>query len=217
MQTFEADSINLDFSGRNILSDVYLKMQTGEVVGLLGRNGQGKTCLMQILFGTLKPRFKSLRWNGIHLKTPYLSPGCMCYLPQFSFFPGTHVVRSAFDLLEVDYASFEQFCPEFKQSRDPFLLLSGGQKRLVETYLMIRSNTAFVMLDEPFTHLAPLQVERIKALIQEERGNKGFLISDHMFREMNGFCDRFYLISQGKTHPVEEPDKLIELGYVNSL
>ncbi|MHC2993727.1 hypothetical protein OB13_19890, partial [Pontibacter sp. HJ8] len=49
----EADSIQLEFDGRRILSDIHLKCETGGITGLLGRNGQGKSCLMKIIYGSL--------------------------------------------------------------------------------------------------------------------------------------------------------------------
>ena len=51
--TLEVDSIQLAFNNRRILSDIYLKCETGKITGLLGRNGQGKSCLMKIIYGTL--------------------------------------------------------------------------------------------------------------------------------------------------------------------
>ena len=61
----EADSIHLEFKGRRILSDIYLKCETGKITGLLGRNGEGKTCLMEIIYGTLKSE-KSVRFDNRH-------------------------------------------------------------------------------------------------------------------------------------------------------
>ena len=65
----EADGIQLAFDERNILTDIYIKCQTGKITGLLGRNGQGKSCLMEIIYGT-RPADKSVRIDdNIHLTT----------------------------------------------------------------------------------------------------------------------------------------------------
>ncbi len=60
----EADSIQLEFDGRKILSSIYLKCETGKITGLLGRNGQGKSCLMKIIYGILKCE-KSVRFDNV--------------------------------------------------------------------------------------------------------------------------------------------------------
>ena len=65
--TFEADSVQLEFGSKKILSDVYLKCETGQVTGILGRNGEGKSCLMNIIYGSLKPQNKSIRFNNVFL------------------------------------------------------------------------------------------------------------------------------------------------------
>ena len=55
IQTLEADSVILEFGNKRILQDVYVKCETNSITGLLGRNGAGKSCLMNIIYGTLKP------------------------------------------------------------------------------------------------------------------------------------------------------------------
>jgi len=81
----EVDGVSLNFSGRVILSDIYLKSETGKIIGLLGRNGQGKSCLMKIISGTLKAESRSIRFDG---KTVFELAGrsdLLVYLPQFNF------------------------------------------------------------------------------------------------------------------------------------
>ena len=63
----EADGIQLEFNGRKVLSDVYLKCETAKITGLLGRNGQGKSCLMNIIYGSL-PSEKSVRFDHVSIK-----------------------------------------------------------------------------------------------------------------------------------------------------
>jgi ABC-type sugar transport system ATPase subunit len=71
----EADSIQLEFNGRRILSDIYLKCETGRITGLLGRNGEGKSCLMQIIYGTLACE-KSVRIDGVSALSAYKHHTC---------------------------------------------------------------------------------------------------------------------------------------------
>ena len=69
------------------------------------------------------------------------------------------------------------------------------------------------MLDEPFTHISPLQIERIKKLLIAEKENKGFIISDHMFRHITDIADSIYLLNDGKLHLTESPEDIETLGY----
>src|ERR1700710_544598 len=82
----EADSIQLEFNGRKILSDIYLKCETGTITGLLGRNGQGKSCLMQIIYGTLNCE-KWVRITTLPKKNLSGFPKMLLSLPQFNFIP----------------------------------------------------------------------------------------------------------------------------------
>ena len=82
----EADSIQLEFDNRKILSDIYIKFETGKITGLIGRNGQGKTCLMQIIYGSLKCE-RSIRINKINQPKTFQIPELLMYLPQFNFIP----------------------------------------------------------------------------------------------------------------------------------
>jgi hypothetical protein len=65
--------------------------------------------------------------------------------------------------------------------------------------ITLRSKTKFVMLDEPFTHLNPLQIEKVKELLLEEKQNKGLLVTDHMFTHIVDISDSLYLLKNGKT------------------
>jgi ABC-type lipopolysaccharide export system ATPase subunit len=200
MPQLEADSILLNFGNRNILSDVYLSLQTGETAGLFGSNGEGKSCLMRILYGVMEAGHKSVRVDGAFVRDPYADPGLIRYLPQHNFTPEFLRLNRVFDLYQIDYQPFEQLFPQFS-TRFRFLVsdLSQGERRAMETYLIIRSPAKFILLDEPFTHISPIQVEAIKEVIAMEKQEKGFLITDHMIRELKPICDKIYFLDNGKT------------------
>jgi ABC-type lipopolysaccharide export system ATPase subunit len=69
------------------------------------------------------------------------------------------------------------------------------------------------MLDEPFTHLNPIQIEKVKQLLQEEKETKGLLITDHMFKHITDISDRLYVLSNGKTHLTKAMEDIEKLGY----
>jgi lipopolysaccharide export system ATP-binding protein len=83
----EADSIQLSFGQRRILSDIYIRCDTGMITGLLGRNGEGKSCLMNIMYGSMAAENSSVRFNGVYERCPLNKPELLAYLPQFRFIP----------------------------------------------------------------------------------------------------------------------------------
>jgi len=214
VHTLEADSITLDFGTRNILSSVYLQCETGKITGLLGRNGHGKSTLMNIIYGTLTAKSGTIRFDSNYTARVYQVPGLAVYLPQFNFTPKALILKRVFEDFDVDFGEFEQRFPEFRgKYTNKVRTLSGGQARLTETYLLLKSPASFVLLDEPFTHLSPVMIEQVQELIMEAKKDKGILITDHMYRHIIDLSDTLYLLSNGKTHLIKDLSELDFLGY----
>lgn len=212
--TFEADGIILDFGTRRILSNIYFKCETGKITGILGRNGQGKTCLMNVVYGNLNAVSKSIRFDNLSIFQAFKRPDLLTYLPQFNFIPSFLSLKRIFTDFDLNYNEFAILFPEFKSKSD-FVIrnLSGGQRRLIEVYVIIKSKSKFSMLDEPFSHLMPLQIEKIKEIMHNERKTKGFLITDHMFRQVIDICDSLYVLTDGKSHLTNNITDIERLGY----
>ena len=211
--TLEADGIQLEFNGRKILSDIFIKCGTGKITGLLGRNGEGKSCLMKIIYGSLKCE-KSVRIDKLSQNEAYKQKGRLLYLPQFNFIPKSLSLKRIFKDFEIDYALFQQRFPEFSSKyKSSAGSLSGGELRLVELYVIIKPASYFALLDEPFTHLSPVQTEKMKELLLEEKLNKGFVITDHMYRHVTAICDSLYVLANGKTHLTKTAADIERLGY----
>ncbi|HEY2581310.1 MAG TPA: ATP-binding cassette domain-containing protein [Mucilaginibacter sp.] len=215
IHTLKADGIQLDFGLRRLLSDVYLKCETGKITGLLGRNGQGKTCLMNIILGTLNSNISSIRFDDQMIRNASKRPDLLLYLPQFNFIPKSLSVNQVLSDFGLLYPDFENKFPEFKQKRDfKVSQLSGGQLRTVEIYIIVKAPSLFAMLDEPFTHLNPIQIDIIKEFLLEEKINKGLLITDHMYNHLLDVSDKVYLLKDGKTYLTKTIQDLDDLGYV---
>ena len=212
--TIEIDGVQLKLNDRRILSDIYMKCYTGEITGLLGLNGQGKTCLMNVIYGTLNAEYVSVRINGIGIKKPYKKPSIMTFLPQFNFIPDSLTLKRI--CLDFNFAQsvFFGLFPEYEPFYNvPICKLSGGQRRLIEVYSIIQSKADFTLLDEPFTHLMPIQVEKIIKIIQEVKQHKGFIITDHLFDLVVELSDSLYLLRNGKIHKVQNTNDLEHFGY----
>jgi len=209
----EIDGIQLQFKEKKILSAIYIKCETSKITGLLGRNGQGKSCLMNIIYGTL-PCEKSVRFNQVSIVESFRRPDLLRYLSQFNFMPKFLSLRKIFKDFNLDYQQFLEFFPEF-ESKEKYTVgnLSGGERRLVELYVIVKSPTQFVILDEPFTHLNPIQIEKVKSLMVSEKKNKGLLITDHMFQHVLDLSDRLYVLSNGETYLTKSIQDIESMGY----
>lgn len=195
-----ADGIQLEFGLRPILSDIHIQCRTGKITGLLGRNGAGKTSLMRIIYGDLACSSRSVKIDDRAIPQPYTKPDLMRYLPQFNFIPGSLTLARVFMDFNLEFRDLEKRFPEFRPShRSRIKELSGGERRLISIYIVSRSPSQFVMLDEPFTLLSPLQVEKIKTLLEEEKQNKGILITDHLQEHILDISDEIYTLADGKT------------------
>ena len=144
--TLEIDSVILEFGKNRVLQDIYLKSETGSISGLLGRNGSGKTCLMDIIYGNLNPASKSVRIDGITLINTYRNPDILRYLPQFGFTPKNFKIRSIFKYFRLDFDKFINSFPEFKKFYFSKMgELSTGEQRIIEIYSIIVSKSKFCM------------------------------------------------------------------------
>lgn len=209
----EIDGVQLQFGERKILSSIYLKCETGKITALLGKNGQGKSCLMKIIYGSL-PCEKSVRFDRTSVVESFKRPDLLVYLPQFHFIPKSLSIHRVFQDFGLEYDFFQNRFPEFATKNNSSVgSLSGGERRLVELYAIVKSASQFAMLDEPFTHLNPLQIEKVKELLRQEKANKGLLITDHMYRHVTDVCDNLYMLTNGQTYLTKNITDIETFGY----
>ncbi len=213
----EVDGVILEFRNQKVLQDVYLKCETGKITGLLGRNGSGKTSLMNIMYGNITLPDSYVRVNRQAFLKPYRDPATLKYLPQFNFIPSNLKIKRIFNDFNLDFSDFISHFPELEKYYNSKISgLSGGEIRIVEIYCILASKTKFCMLDEPFSQVMPLHVDSIKQLIIREKENKGILLTDHMYRHIIEICDDLYIIKDRKVHLTKSPSDIERLGYINS-
>jgi ABC-type multidrug transport system ATPase subunit len=218
MNTLEIDSIELAFDGRKILSNIYLQCKTGEVIGLLGRNGSGKSSLMKVAFGSMTATHHSVRINNTSLSGNQINQRVIAYLPQEGLIPPFLSIRKAirtYGLKEVEIV--EQF-PEIQQFINLYPReISGGYLRIIEALLVLGSDHPFCILDEPFTGLMPLHIDKMLQLITEAKQGKGIIITDHLYRHVLSVADHLYLLNNGQTYKIKNTEELVSRGYINTL
>jgi lipopolysaccharide export system ATP-binding protein len=216
--TLKADSIELEFSGRKILSDIYLSCTQGEIVGLLGRNGSGKSSLLKIIFGLLKPSYKYLSINDTYIDIGY-KQSRMAYLPQQNYLPAGIKIHQLAKMVIDDYF-WDDFVnhPAYKKHSDKTIAqLSGGEQRMLETLMVIYNKADFILLDEPFTHISPVQTEELKPLIKVCAKKKGVIITDHQYYNVLDISDRIILLTDGCTKHINNVDDLVTYNYLSGI
>lgn len=216
----EIDSVLKSFGEYQLLTDVYLKLETDDIVGLFGRNGTGKTVLMRIIFGTMHADRKFIRLNEKKvLQKPYMYPGLISYLPQHSFLPKRLTVEKIVSLY-VDKKLQEQFYKEDMHlqyiRKNKIADLSNGEKRYLEIKLLLFRPTLFLLLDELFNYLSPVMVEKVSEMILKYSSGKGIIITDHNFEQVLKVSNRYILLKEGTISTFNNKQALIEQEYIRS-
>lgn len=213
----EVDSLYYHVSGKQILSGIYMSLESSEVVGLFGRNGSGKSTFMKAMFGLLKMEFGTIRLNGEILRKKVQTKGLIKYLPQNGFLPkdltieqscryfnlSTDERKTLYSLIEapLEYKAFQ---------------LSFGQLRLLEMLLLLYSKASFLLLDEPFTGLSPIMVERILPVIEQKSISKGILLADHLYKAVLEISTKCLLMSSGSLRELKSQEELFNYGYLST-
>lgn len=212
----EIESVIKHFNNKILLSDIYLKCETNEILALFGRNGSGKTTLLKIIFGVLNAENKFIKIDNIVLDSPFLFKKGISFLPQKSFIPKLLTVKKTVSLFmeksgETVFYSDEQI--ELIKNKK-IKHLSVGELKYLEIKLILSSKTYFAILDEPFSGLSPLLIEKVKELIFKESKNKGIIIADHNYKTVLQFATKLYLLKNGKTFLLNNQNQLKDLGYL---
>jgi lipopolysaccharide export system ATP-binding protein len=213
-ETLLVEKLQKSYSGRKVVDGVSFHVQRGEVVGLLGRNGAGKTTSFDMVLGLVQPEKGSITLGGtdltklpIHLRSRL----GISYLPQEpSTFRKLTVSDNLRLILQMRNLSrkeqdvkirylLEQFGLEYLD-KTIAVQLSGGERRRLELARCLATEPQFILLDEPFTGIDPISIGDIQGLIRRLRDewSLGVLLTDHNPRATLKITDRAYLIDQGK-------------------
>ncbi|WP_080054334.1 ATP-binding cassette domain-containing protein [Spirosoma aerolatum] len=215
--TLEVDGVWLEYANHRILQNVYLRVDKGQLVGLLGRNGCGKSSLLEIIYGIRASQNSSVRIDGTYMGKLYQHRGILAYLPQKQFVPGHLTARQAFHLYQSDQTEARTYFPELTGLLSyRFEDLSSGQQRLVEIIMVLSCPAPLLILDEPFSNVMPLHVETLKTWLIDLKTRKGILMTDHSYQDVLAISDRLYLLNMnGRTIPLDHPiQQLRDFGYI---
>ena len=213
----EIDRVNHSFGEKNILSDVYLKCDSGEIVGLLGRNGSGKSTLLKIIFGSLKAYNQNILINGTYLEKPFLEENTISYLPQNGFLPPKNKVKNLINLYIENKEKRNKVLNDKKIKKElnkRVRELSGGTLKYLEILIMLNQPSKFILLDEPFSGISPIDIEVITSILNKHKKDKGIIITDHQYETVLNHSDRLYLLYNGICKVIKDNKELEFYNYL---
>ena len=219
----KASNLVKSYSGKNVVKEVSVELNQGEIVGLLGPNGAGKTTSFYMIVGLIKANAGNIYLNKKEITNYPMykrAQNGIGYLAQeSSVFRKMSVEDNILSVLELTNLSKEEQIQKCESLLEEFGLLeirkrrgdllSGGERRRTEIARALATNPNFILLDEPFAGVDPLAVEDIQKIVRDlTKKNIGILITDHNVQETLAITDRTYLMFEGKILRHGSPEDL---------
>jgi lipopolysaccharide export system ATP-binding protein len=225
MILLETKNLVKRYSGRAVVNHVSYSVRQGEIVGLLGRNGAGKTTSFRMTIGMITPDEGTVIFDGVEVSsTPMFKRARrgMGYLSQEpSVFQRLSVRQNIMAIMEtmhlprkVRHERCDHLLEQFGLTHvagQHARTLSGGERRKLEIARALVTNPTMILLDEPFSGVDPIAVEDLQNEIRGLR-DRGIsvLLTDHNVRETLSVTDRSYIIDNGKVLREGAPKDLIK-------
>ena len=221
------EKISLYFGKRKILEDLNLSLNQGEILGLLGPNGVGKSTIFNVIIGLLKPNYgsvfiekKNVTQDPIFYRTKNYKIG---YVPQHGGFFHDLTLRE-------NLKAISEIVIEDKKLRDEKInlliskfeleplqnikaeFLSGGQKKRLVISLALLSNPKILLLDEPFAALDIMTIKNLQQIIVDlqTQNNISIVLCDHQARDLLTCVDLAIVLSNGRVVAKDTPNNLIK-------
>jgi len=226
----EMIDIEKHFGGLRAVDHVSIDLKPGEVVGLLGHNGAGKSCLMRILSGAMIPNGGEIRVNGkpvqfndpndaraVGIETIYQTLALADHLDAPSNLFLGRELKTRFGnlddqrMLEAAREVLARLNPNFKNLHDPVSSLSGGQRQVIAIARAIYFDTKILIMDEPTAALGPSETAMVADLINKLKAEGiGIFLVSHDMHDVFDLCDRVVVMNKGRVvgaHAIDEVTK----------
>ena len=233
MTLLQASGLKKSYKGRQVVQNVSLQVETGQVVGLLGPNGAGKTTSFYMIVGLVPQDGGAVTIDQRDITAMPMHQRArqgIGYLPQeASIFRRLTVEENLLGVLQLrsDLSRAEQkekmeaLLEEFHIGhirKNTGMSLSGGERRRVEIARSLAAEPRFILLDEPFAGIDPISVIDIKRIIEHLRDRGlGVLITDHNVRETLDVCEKAYIVSHGNLIAEGTPAEILQNEHVKQV
>jgi lipopolysaccharide export system ATP-binding protein len=224
MSMLVADNLVKSYGGRRVVDEVSFRVEEGEIVGLLGRNGAGKTTSFRMVVGMITPEGGSVSFRGddvTYLPMYKHARRGMGYLSQEpSVFQRMSVRDNLMAILEttkLDSASRHRRCDALMEQfglvgkgHDLARTCSGGERRRLEIARAMITEPRLLLLDEPFAAVDPHTVEELQSEVRKLAADGiSILVTDHNVQQTLRICDRAYILHEGRNLREGDPKSII--------
>jgi len=223
VHTLQTTELSKSYRGRKVVDNVSVRVKQGEVVGLLGPNGAGKTTSFYMIVGMITPDSGRVMLDDHDLTQLAMYQRAqkgISYLPQeASVFRKLSVEDNLMAILQtlrlnrrerldrMDRLIEQLGLEQVRKSKG--YVLSGGERRRVEIARSLVISPSFLLLDEPFSGIDPIQVLELQKIIFDLKNSGiGILMTDHNVRETLAVTDRAYIINNGRIFRSGSPESL---------
>jgi len=223
VHTLQTAELTKSYRGRKVVDNVSVRVKQGEVVGLLGPNGAGKTTTFYMIVGLITPDSGRVMLDDNDLTQLAMYQRArkgISYLPQeASVFRKLSVEDNLMAILQtlrlsrrerldrMDRLIAQLGLEQVRKSKG--YVLSGGERRRVEIARSLVIEPSFLLLDEPFSGIDPIQVLELQKIIFDLKNSGiGILMTDHNVRETLAVTDRAYIINNGRIFRSGSPESL---------
>ncbi|MFH0782652.1 MAG: ABC transporter ATP-binding protein [Pseudomonadota bacterium] len=206
----KVENITRKYGDFAAVDNVSFAISPGEIVGLLGHNGAGKTTIMKMITGYLEPTSGTITVGGrdigadrrsIQQDIGYLPENCPVY-PEMTVFDYLDYAAALHGLSETERAPLIAQAIARTELQDkaiqPIATLSRGYRQRTGVAQAILHNPGILILDEPTNGLDPTQIQHMRGLITKLAENSTIIISTHILQEVQAICDRVIILKDGK-------------------
>ncbi|MDQ0216378.1 ABC-2 type transport system ATP-binding protein [Oikeobacillus pervagus] len=203
---FEIQGLNKSFGNYQAVSNLNIKLEEGNILGMLGRNGAGKTTTIRMILDIIKPDSGSILWNGRPLSKKELLIG---YLPEErGLYPKMNVVEQLVFLARLEGVPSKiakrqalnwlerlEMTPYIKKKTEE---LSKGNQQKVQLISCLIHDPDFIILDEPFSGLDPVNAEMLKDVVKDLiKKRKTIIFCSHQMDSVETFCEEICIMKNG--------------------
>jgi len=211
MTLLEIDSLTGGYTNQNVLHDVSFTVDHGEIVGLIGLNGAGKSTTIKHIIGLMQAKKGSVQINGLEFKADRTN-----YRKQLAYIPEQPILYDELTLYEhlqltamaydIDKKTFEDRLPTllkaFRMERQLHYFpvhFSKGMRQKVMILCAFLIEPEIYIVDEPFVGLDPLGIQSyLEWMVKMKENGAGVLMSTHILSTAERYCDRFVILHHGK-------------------
>ena len=203
MNILEIKNINKSFDNKNIIKDVSFEIKPGRIVGLLGKNGCGKTTILKMINNLLTIDSGEIKVCGENVS--YKTNSFVSYLPERTYLESGQTVKQVFDFFEDFYVDFDRKVAE-NLLKDLDLdinyslsKMSKGMKEKIQLILVMSRKVKLYILDEPLGGVDPITRDYIlKTILSNFGENASLLITTHLVADVEKILDEVILLDDGK-------------------